>query len=70
MREEKKDEAEVDELELAGEGWSKREVVRRQEKLIKKGGPDKRRKEYIKVKMGELGLSVKVEHLLFFNVEV
>lgn len=34
MREEKKEEA--DELELAGEGWSKRVVVRRQEKLIKK----------------------------------
>lgn len=61
MREEKKEEAEADELELAGEGWSKRVVVWRQEKLIKKkGGPDKRRKEYIKVKMGELGLSVKV----------
>lgn len=36
MREEKKEEAEADELELAGEGWSKRVVVWRQEKLIKK----------------------------------
>lgn len=36
MREEKKEEAEADESELAGEGWSKRVVVRRQEKLIKK----------------------------------